>query len=166
MAEKIIIFDTTLRDGEQSPGYSMNTAEKLHFASQLEKLRVDAIEAGFPSSSDGDFQAVQMIAKKVRNVEVAALARTSKEDIDAAWGAIKEAAHPRLHLFIATSDIHLQHKLKLTREQVISRAVEAIKYAKQFTDNVEFSAEDGSRSDRDFLCTIQQGYCRGQRLCP
>jgi len=154
MAEKITIFDTTLRDGEQSPGYSMNTAEKLHFASQLAKLRVDALEAGFPSSSQGDFQAVQMIAKKVRNIEVAALARTSKEDIDAAWAAIGEAAHPRIHLFIATSDIHLQHKLRLSREQVISRAVEAIKYAKQFTDNVEFSAEDGSRSDRDFLCTI------------
>jgi 2-isopropylmalate synthase len=154
MTDKIIIFDTTLRDGEQSPGYSMNTAEKLHFASQLEKLRVDVLEAGFPSSSEGDFEAVQMIAKKVRNVEVAALARTSKEDIDAAWAAIKEAAHPRIHLFIATSDIHLQHKLKLSREQVVSKAVEAIKYARQFTDNVEFSAEDGSRSDRDFLCKI------------
>jgi len=154
MKEKIIVFDTTLRDGEQSPGYSMNTAEKLHFASQLEKLRVDVIEAGFPSSSEGDFKAVQEIAKKVRAIEVAALARASKEDIDAAWGAIKEAANPRIHIVIATSDIHLQHKLKMSRDQVTSRAVEAIKYAKQFTDNIEFSAEDGSRSDRDFLCTI------------
>ena len=154
MADKIIIFDTTLRDGEQSPGYSMNTAEKMHLASQLEKLRVDVLEAGFPSSSEGDFESVQMIAKKVRNVEVAALARTSKEDIDAAWGAIKEAAHPRLHIFIATSDIHLQHKLKLNRDQVVAKAVEAVTYAKQFTDNIEFSAEDGSRTDRNFVCRI------------
>ena len=154
MAGKITIFDTTLRDGEQSPGYSMNSAEKMHFASQLERLKVDVLEAGFPSSSEGDFESVQMIAKKVRNVEVAALARTSKEDIDTAWGAIKEAAHPRLHIFIATSDIHLQHKLRLNRDQVIAKAVEAITYAKQFTDNIEFSAEDGSRTDRDFLCRI------------
>jgi len=154
MAGKITIFDTTLRDGEQSPGYSMNSAEKMHFASQLERLKVDVLEAGFPSSSKGDFESVQMIAKKVRNVEVAALARTSKEDIDAAWGAIKEAAHPRLHIFIATSDIHLQHKLRLNRDQVVARAVEAVKYAKQFTNNIEFSAEDGSRTDRDFLCRI------------
>ena len=154
MKDRIIIFDTTLRDGEQSPGYSMNTAEKMHLASQLEKLRVDILEAGFPSSSEGDFQAVQMIAKKIRNIEVAALARTSKEDVDAAWGSIKEAANPRIHLFIATSDIHLQHKLKMDRNQVINKAVEAIKYAKQFTDNIEFSAEDGSRTDRDFLSTI------------
>ena len=154
MAGKIIIFDTTLRDGEQSPGYSMNTAEKLHLASQLERLKVDVLEAGFPSSSEGDFESVQMIAKKVRNVEIAALARTSKEDIDAAWGAIKEAAHPRLHIFIATSDIHLQHKLKLNRDQVIAKAVEAVTYAKQFTDNIEFSAEDGSRTDRNFICRI------------
>jgi len=151
MTDKIIIFDTTLRDGEQSPGYSMNTAEKMHLASQLEKLRVDVLEAGFPSSSEGDFEAVQMIAKKIRGIEVAALARTSKEDVDAAWGAIKEAANPRIHIFIATSDIHLRHKLKMDRNQVIAKAVEAIKYAKQFTNNVEFSAEDGSRTDRDFL---------------
>ncbi|GAG37102.1 unnamed protein product, partial [marine sediment metagenome] len=153
MAGKIIIFDTTLRDGEQSPGYSMNTAEKMHFASQLERLKVDVLEAGFPSSSEGDFESVQMIAKKIRSVEIAALARTSKEDIDAAWGAIKEAANPRIHIFIATSDIHLQHKLRLNRDQVIAKAVEAITYAKQFTDNIEFSAEDGSRTNRDFLCT-------------
>jgi len=154
MTDKIIVFDTTLRDGEQSPGYSMNTAEKLHLASQLEKLRVDVLEAGFPSSSEGDFEAVQMIAKKIRSVEVAGLARTSKEDVDAAWGAIKEAANPRIHVFIATSDIHLQHKLKMDRNQVINKAVEAVKYAKKFTKNIEFSAEDGSRSDRDFLSRV------------
>lgn len=154
MADKIIILDTTLRDGEQSPGYSMNTAEKLHFASQLEKLRVNVIEAGFPSSSEGDFEAVHIIANKIKSVEVAALARTTQEDIDKAWAAIKQAVHPRIHIFIATSDIHLRHKLNMSRDQVISRAVEAIKYAKRFTDNIEFSAEDGSRSDKDFLCTI------------
>jgi len=154
MTDKIIIFDTTLRDGEQSPGYSMNTAEKMYLASQLEKLRVDVLEAGFPSSSEGDFEAVQMIAKKIRSVEIAALARTFKEDINAAWSAIKEAANPRIHIFIATSDIHLQHKLKMDRNQVINKAVEAVKYAKQFTNNIEFSAEDGSRTDRDFLSRI------------
>jgi 2-isopropylmalate synthase len=154
MAEKIIIFDTTLRDGEQSPGYSMNTAEKLHFASQLEKLRVDVMEAGFPSSSHGDFEAVQKIAQKIKDVEVAALARASKEDIDAAWGAVKGASNPRIHVFIATSDIHLKHKLRMDRDQVVSRAVEAVKYAKKLTRNIEFSAEDGSRSDRDFLCRV------------
>ena len=154
MEDKIIVFDTTLRDGEQSPGFSMNTAEKIHLASQLENLRLDVLEAGFPSSSQGDFEAVQMIAQKIRTVQVAALARTSKLDIDAAWGAIKRAANPRIHVFIATSDIHLEHKLKMTRDQVINQAVDAVKYATQFTNNVEFSAEDGSRSDRDFLCKV------------
>ena len=154
MEDKIIVFDTTLRDGEQSPGFSMNTAEKIHLASQLENLRLDVLEAGFPSSSQGDFEAVQMIAQKIRTVQVAALARTSKLDIDAAWGAIKRAANPRIHVFIATSDIHLEHKLKMTRDQVINQAVDAVKYAAQFTNNVEFSAEDGSRSDRDFLCKV------------
>jgi len=154
MEDKIIVFDTTLRDGEQSPGFSMNTAEKIHLASQLENLKIDVLEAGFPSSSQGDFEAVQMIAQKVRTVQVAALARTSKLDIDAAWGAIKRAANPRIHVFIATSDIHLEHKLKMNRDQVINQAVDAVKYATQFTNNVEFSAEDGSRSDRDFLCKV------------
>jgi 2-isopropylmalate synthase len=154
MEDRIIVFDTTLRDGEQSPGYSMNTAEKIHLATQLENLKIDVLEAGFPSSSEGDFEAVRMIAQKVRSVQVAALARTSKLDIDAAWGAIKKAAHPRIHVFIATSDIHLEHKLKITRNQVINQAVDAVKYAAQFTNNVEFSAEDGSRSDRDFLCKV------------
>ena len=154
MTEKIVVFDTTLRDGEQSPGYSMNTAEKIHLASQLENLRVDVLEAGFPSSSEGDFESVKMIAQKVRTIKVAALARTSKQDIDAAWGAVKEAALPRIHVFIATSDIHLEHKLRLNKDQVISQAIEAVKYAKGFTDDIEFSAEDGSRSDRDFLCRV------------
>jgi 2-isopropylmalate synthase len=152
--DRVIIFDTTLRDGEQSPGASMNTAEKLRLATQLEKLGVDAIEAGFPSASPGDFEAVQAISKKLTHVQVTGLARTSKEDIDKAWGAIKEAAKPRIHIFIAASDLHLEHKLRMSREQLMEAAVEAVRYAKGFTDNVEFSAEDASRADRDFLCRV------------
>jgi 2-isopropylmalate synthase len=152
--ERIIIFDTTLRDGEQSPGASMNAAEKLRLATMLELLGVDAIEAGFPAASPGDFEAVRMVAGKIQRSQVTALARASKEDIDSAWGSIKEAAHPRIHTFIATSDIHMEHKLKMSRDQVIQAAVQAVQYAKSFTDNVEFSAEDGSRSDRDFLCRM------------
>ncbi len=152
--DKVIIFDTTLRDGEQSPGASMNAAEKLRLAVQLEKLGVDVIEAGFPAASPGDLEAVKLIAAKVHDVQVTALARTSKSDIDSAWEAIKEADDPRIHTFIATSDIHLKYKLKMTREQVIETAVDAVRYAKSFTNNVEFSAEDASRSDRDFLCRV------------
>jgi 2-isopropylmalate synthase len=152
--DRVIFFDTTLRDGEQSPGASMNVAEKLRIASQLEKLGVDVMEAGFPAASQGDFEAVQAISAKIKNVQVAGLARTSKEDLDRAWGAIKEAAHPRIHTFIATSDIHMKHKLKMERDEVIKTAIESVRYAKGFTDNVEFSAEDASRSDRDFLCKV------------
>lgn len=152
--ERVIVFDTTLRDGEQSPGASMNQAEKLRLAVQLEKLGVDAIEAGFPAASKGDFEAVRLIAEKIRNTEVVALARASKEDINRAWESVKKAAHPKIHTFIATSDIHLEHKLKMTREQVIESTVDAVRYARRFTDNVEFSAEDGSRSDRNFLCRV------------
>ena len=154
MSDRVIIFDTTLRDGEQSPGASMNTAEKLRLATQLEKLGIDVIEAGFPAASDGDFEAVSKISGKLKHAEVAGLARSSKEDIDRAWGAIQNAVKPRIHTFIATSDIHLEYKLKMTRDQVVKTAVDAVKYAKSFTDNVEFSAEDGSRSDRDFLCKV------------
>ncbi len=154
MSERVIIFDTTLRDGEQSPGASMNTAEKMRLAMQLEKLGVDALEAGFPAASEGDFEAVSQIAEKLKNTEVAALARTSKNDIDRAWGAICNAVKPRIHTFIATSDIHMDYKLNMTRDEVVKTAVEAVKYAASFTDRVEFSAEDGSRSDRDFLCRV------------
>jgi 2-isopropylmalate synthase len=154
MEDHVIIFDTTLRDGEQSPGASTNAAEKLRLARQLEKLGVDVIEAGFPASSPGDFESVRMIAQKIRNVQVTALARTSRDDIDRAWEAIREAAHPRIHVFIATSDIHLKHKLNMDRDQVVREAVNAVIHAKGFTDNVEFSAEDGTRSDRDYLCRI------------
>jgi len=154
MNDHVLIFDTTLRDGEQSPGASMNTAEKLRIATQLEKLGVDILEAGFPAASEGDSEAVSRIAGKLEKTEVAALARTSKDDIDRAWEAIRHAAEPRIHTFIATSDIHLKYKLKMSREEVVKAAVEAVKYATSLTDNVEFSAEDGSRSDRDFLCKV------------
>ena len=154
MNEKVIIFDTTLRDGEQSPGASMNAGEKMRIAIQLEKLGVDVLEAGFPAASEGDFEAVSSIAGRLKNTEVAALARTSKKDIDHAWGAIRNAAKPRIHTFIATSDIHMDYKLKMTRDEVVKKAIEAVKYAKSFTDSIEFSAEDASRSDPDFLCRV------------
>ncbi|MGD9017426.1 MAG: 2-isopropylmalate synthase [Desulfobacterales bacterium] len=151
---RITIFDTTLRDGEQSPGASMNTGEKLRLAVQLEKLGVDVIEAGFPAASEGDKEAVSAIAGRIKKSQVCGLARATRHDIDKAWAAIRHAANPRIHTFIATSDIHLEYKLKKTRDEVVEAAVEAVRYAKQFTDNVEFSAEDGSRSDRDYLCRI------------
>ncbi len=154
MEERIIFFDTTLRDGEQSPGASMNSAEKFRIAKQLEKLGVDVMEAGFPASSPGDFESVRMIAKKIRNVEVTALARTAKDDIDQAWATVREAAHPRIHTFIATSDLHLKYKLNMSRDEVVSEAAESVKYARSLCDSVEFSTEDGTRSDRDFLCRI------------
>jgi 2-isopropylmalate synthase len=154
MGDRVIFFDTTLRDGEQSPGASMNSAEKLRIAKQLERLGVDVMEAGFPASSPGDFESVRAIANKVKNVEIAGLARTAKNDIDQAWGAVREAVHPRIHTFIATSDIHMKYKLKMTREEVIREAVESVKYARSLCDSVEFSTEDGTRSDRDFLCRV------------
>jgi len=152
MSEKIIIFDTTLRDGEQSPGASMNTAEKLHLAVQMEKMGVDVIEAGFPAASEGDFEAVSQIAQKAKKVQVAALSRTNKNDIDLAWNAIKHAPNHRIHIVIATSDLHMSEKLRMSREQVMDEVVNSVKYAKTFTENIEFSAEDGTRSDRDFMC--------------
>jgi 2-isopropylmalate synthase len=154
MGNHIIIFDTTLRDGEQSPGASMNQAEKLRLAYQLEKLRVDVIEAGFPAASKGDSEAVKLIAGKIRKCQIAALARATRQDIDLAWEAVKGAAHPRLHTVIATSDIHLQYKLKITREEVLQAAVGAVRHARNYTDNVEFSTEDGSRTDLDFMRRI------------
>jgi len=154
MTKQIRIFDTTLRDGEQSPGASMNTAEKLRLATQLEGLGVDTIEAGFPAASDGDFEAVSEIARKIKTAEVAALARTSVNDINRAWEAIQHAAKPKIHTFIATSDIHLEYKLRMSREEVVQETINAVSYAKTLTPEVEFSAEDGSRSNRDFLCKV------------
>ena len=154
MIEKVFIFDTTLRDGEQSPGASMNTAEKVRLATQLEKLGVDIIEAGFPAASEGDFEAVSLVARKISHSEVAALCRATVSDIDRAWKAVCHAARPRIHTFLATSDIHIKYKLNMTREEVVKSAVEAVKFACTFTENVEFSAEDGSRTDPDFLCRV------------
>ena len=148
---RVYIFDTTLRDGEQSPGYSMNTEEKLMMARQLEKLGVDIIEAGFPIASEGDFDAVKQIAKEIKKSQVAGLARANKLDIDRAWQAIKPAAHPRIHTFISSSDIHLKYQLRKTREQVLKEAVEAVKLARSYTENVEFSPMDATRSDKDYL---------------
>ncbi|MCG8568180.1 MAG: 2-isopropylmalate synthase, partial [Desulfobacterales bacterium] len=151
---RIIVFDTTLRDGEQSPGASMNQAEKLRIATQLEALGVDVIEAGFPAASDGDFEAVKAIAETLKTAQIAALCRANENDIRRGWEAIKDAAHPRIHTFIATSELHMKYKLQMEPERVLEKAVESVKLAASFTDNVEFSAEDGSRSDRDFLCKI------------
>jgi 2-isopropylmalate synthase len=154
MGEKIYIFDTTLRDGEQSPGASMNMLEKFRLAQQLVKLKVDVIEAGFPVASAGDFECVKNIADNIKDVQIAALARCHQKDIDTAWQALQKGANPRIHTFLATSDIHLQYKLKMNREQVLDLAVASVKYAAQYTTNVEFSAEDASRSDLDFVCKV------------
>ncbi len=154
MNDRVWIFDTTLRDGEQSPGVSLNTQEKMDIAKQLQKLGVDIIEAGFPIASQGDFEAVKTIAKDVKGITVAGLARATFKDIDRAWEAVKYADQARIHTFIATSDIHLKHKLRMSREQVLDAAIAAVKHAKQYTADVEFSAEDAFRSDLDFLCRV------------
>lgn len=154
MRDFVKIFDTTLRDGEQSPGATMNVAEKVRIAEQLEKLNVDIIEAGFPISSEGDFEAVREIAKKVKRSQVAALARANPQDIDRAWQAIKGAKHPLLHTFISTSDIHLKYQLKKSKEEVIRIAAQSVARAKGYTPNVEFSAMDATRSDVDFLAAV------------
>jgi 2-isopropylmalate synthase len=154
MDNHIKIFDTTLRDGEQSPGFSMNQDEKLRLALQLERLQVDVIEAGFPIASEGDFNTVRAISKNIQNSTVAALCRTTQKDIDRAAAAIEPAAKPRIHTFIATSDIHMEHKLKKNRDEVLESAVQAVEHATKFCDEVEFSAEDASRSDPRFLYQI------------
>jgi len=154
MDNHITIFDTTLRDGEQSPGYSMNQQEKLRLALQLEKLGVDVIEAGFPIASDGDFETVREIGKVIKNSSVAALCRTRKIDLERAVASLEFADKPRVHTFIATSDIHMKYKLQKSREEVLESAVKAVKYAKKHVDDVEFSAEDASRSDPEFLIDI------------
>jgi 2-isopropylmalate synthase len=154
MDKRIYIFDTTLRDGEQSPGCSMNLEEKMRMARQLEHLRVDVIEAGFPVASVGDFEAVQVIAKTVEHCSVAALCRTVKTDIDRAWSVLQYAKKPRIHTFVATSDIHLVHKLRKTREQVLDDVVGAVSLAKSLCPDVEFSCEDASRTDIDYLCQV------------
>ena len=152
--ERIKIFDTTLRDGEQSPGCSMNLSEKIRLARALEALGVDIIEAGFPIASDGDFAAVKAVAAECREATVAALCRTTEQDILRAWEAVGGAARPRLHTFVATSDIHLEHKLKKSRAEVLKMTREAVRLARSFTDDVEFSAEDATRSELSYLCEV------------
>ncbi len=153
-AERLRIFDTTLRDGEQSPGCSMNLQEKLTLARQLERLGVDVIEAGFPIASDGDFDSVRAISKELENAIVCGLARTGKLDIERAGQAVESARKPRIHTFIATSDIHLEYKLRMSRAQVLEEVDRSVRQAKAFVDDVEFSAEDATRSDRDFLVEV------------
>ncbi|MGH9396944.1 MAG: 2-isopropylmalate synthase [Terriglobia bacterium] len=151
MAEQVFIFDTTLRDGEQSPGCSMNLPEKLEMARQLERLNVDILEAGFPIASQGDFEAVQAVAAEIRTPVIAALARASQLDIDRAWEALKGAGRPRIHIFLATSDIHLKYKLRKTREEVLTQIRWAVGHAKSFCGDIEFSPEDAGRTDRSYL---------------
>ncbi len=152
--ERITIFDTTLRDGEQSPGCSMNIPEKLRMAQTLDALGVDILEAGFPIASDGDYSAVQLIAREIRRPTIAALARCKKEDVERAGEALKDAERSRIHLFLATSDIHLEYKLKISREECVKQAREGVSLAKTLVDEVEFSPEDATRSEFDFLCEV------------
>ncbi|MDA0191779.1 MAG: 2-isopropylmalate synthase, partial [Proteobacteria bacterium] len=154
MKDHLVIFDTTLRDGEQSPGASMTREEKLRVARQLERMRVDVIEAGFAAASPGDFEAIRSIAEVIRESTVCSLARANENDIRRAGEAIRPAARGRIHTFIATSPIHMEKKLRMTPDQVVEAAVKAVHWAREYTDDVEFSAEDAVRSEIDFLCRV------------
>ncbi len=151
---KIKIFDTTLRDGEQSPGCSMNKRDKIDIAKKLDEMGVDVIEAGFAASNEKDFEAIEEISKVAKRATIVSLARCKKEDIDKAYDSIKKAVNPRIHLFIATSDIHIKYKLKSTKEEVIEKVKESVKYAKKKVNEIEFSLEDATRTDRDFACKV------------
>src|SRR5688572_12630582 len=151
---RVIIFDTTLRDGEQSPGISLNTAEKLEIAHQLARLGVDVIEAGFPIASPGDFEAVQSIAREVRGPVIAGLARAHAADVDRAWEAVRDAERPRIHTFLSTSDIHIEHQLQSTREDVKGQARAAVAHARSLCDDVEFSPMDATRADVEFTAEV------------
>jgi len=153
---RLTIFDTTLRDGEQSPGCSMRLEEKLRMARQLDRLGVDVIEAGFPIASDGDFDAVQAVAQELHRPRIAGLARASYEDIERAWQAVRHAERPRIHVFLATSDIHLHYKLRMTRAQCLERAAQAVRYARSLCADVEFSPEDATRTELEFLCDVTE----------
>src|SRR3954466_4074155 len=153
-ANRVHIFDTTLRDGEQSPGISLNTAEKVEIAQQLARLGVDVIEAGFPIPSPGDLEAVEAISRTVEGPVICGLARTHKADIDAAWNAIKDAGRPRIHTFISTSDIHIEHQLQTTRDDVKGQAKAAVALAKSYCDDVEFSPMDATRADIEFTAEV------------
>src|SRR2546423_2755559 len=151
---RLIIFDTTLRDGEQSPGASMNLAEKLEIAHALCELGVDVIEAGFPIASPGDFEAVQSIARTVHGPIICGLARCNDDDIDRAWEALKESPKPRIHVFLATSAIHREYKLHMAKDEIVRRAIACVERAKRYCDDVEFSPEDAARTELDFLAEI------------
>src|SRR5712675_224770 len=153
-ADRLIIFDTTLRDGEQSPGASMNLAEKLEVAHALKDLCVDVIEAGFPIASPGDFESVQAIAREVHGPVICGLARTSKQDIEAAWNAVRDSERPRIHVFISTSDIHIEHQLRSTREDVKGQARAAVAHARSFVEDVEFSPMDATRADLEYTAEV------------
>src|ERR1700676_4974655 len=152
--DRVLIFDTTLRDGEQSPGASMNLAEKLEVAHALKDLGVDIIEAGFPIASPGDFESVQAIAQQVEGPVICGLARCSPADIDRAWEALKDAARPRIHVFLATSAIHREFKLKMAKAEILKRAVEAVQRARSYCADIEFSPEDAARTELDFLAEV------------
>jgi 2-isopropylmalate synthase len=154
MKERIMIFDSTLRDGEQTPGAKLNAKEKLEIARQLARLNVDVIEAGFPISSPGDFKAVQRISREIKGPIITALARTVKEDIDCAWDSVKESDRPRIHVFLAASDIHMEKKLRKSPEQCLQEAVEAVRYAKSLTQDVEYSLEDATRAREDYILKV------------
>jgi len=158
--DKLIIFDTTMRDGEQSPGASMTKDEKLRIARQLERMRVDVIEAGFPAASDGDFEAVKAVAGIIKDSTVCGLARANENDVRRCGEAVRGARSPRVHTFIATSPIHMEKKLRMEPSQVIAQAVQSVKWAREYTDNIEFSPEDAGRSDLDFLCRILEQVIR------
>ena len=153
----VVVFDTTLRDGEQAPGFSMRVDEKIRMARQLDQLGVDIIEAGFPIASAADAEAVRLVATEVRRPVIAGLSRCAPVDIDCAGTALKPAARPRIHTFIATSDLHLERKLRITREACFDAAIAGVRHARQYTDDVQFSAEDATRSDVDFLCRVVEG---------
>jgi 2-isopropylmalate synthase len=152
--DRVHIFDTTLRDGEQSPGFSMNREEKLRLARQLEQLGVDIIEAGFPIASPGDLDAVRAVAAEIKDCRVAALARARQDDVDAALRGLEPAAKPRLHIFLATSDLHLKHKLRISRSEALDQVAKSVRFGAEHCEEVEFSAEDASRTDIDFLCQV------------
>ena len=154
MTDKLVIFDTTLRDGEQSPGASMTRDEKLRIARQLERLKVDVIEAGFAASSNGDFEAVKAIANAVKDSTICSLSRANDRDISRAAEALKGANSSRIHTFIATSPLHMEKKLRMTPEQVLEQAIQSVRFGRNLVSDIEFSPEDGYRSDMDFLCRV------------
>jgi 2-isopropylmalate synthase len=154
MRKRVTVFDTTLRDGEQAPGIALNPDQKLRIALQLELLGVDVVEAGFPVSSEGDFEAVRRIARQLEKPVVAAMARTSPADVDGAWAAIKDANRPRFHIFLATSQLHMEHKLRMSEEEVLTAVKTGVGHAREYTEDVEYTAEDATRSDPDFLMRV------------